>query len=162
MEYEQLAHTLLGDLKLRLENNPALSIFVKERKRFEGWIKVELCEILLKHFDDILPENEGIDVTFDQWALELKPVATNYTYPGVKTKTKNITNNVDDIIRDVAKLKARPHPNKAVLFVVFPVDHANPGWRAHLNRISRHLRQVKHENFRFVGDIPGVLYFGLV
>jgi hypothetical protein len=162
MDFEQLAHVILPNLKDKLESSQGLSVFVRERKRFEGWIKVELCEILSKRFGDVVPEDKDIDVTFDDWAVELKPVTTNYVYAGVKTKTKNITNNIDDIVSDIEKLRASTTTNKAVLFVAFPLDHTKPEWKPHLKRISQHLRELKHENVRFQGNIPGTIYLGLV
>ena len=129
MDFEELASLIFRGLKSKLEASPALAVFAKQRKRFEGWLKVEVCEALLDHSDNLTPEDRGIDVTFDDWALELKPVTTNYRFAGVETKTKNITNTIADVIGDIEKLRSRSFANKAVLFVAYPLLHDNLDWQ---------------------------------
>ena len=149
-------------MKPKLENNQGLSTFAKERAKFEGWLKVELCESLSKYFTDVIPEKSRIDVTFDDWAIQLKTVNTNIRYPGVINKTRPITKNVQGIIDDIEKLSSVTYPKKAVLFVVFPIIHDNEDWQTQLQRISRLLRKVEYLQFNFLNKIPGVIYFGLV
>jgi len=110
----------------------------------------------------LTPEARGTDLTFDDWALELKPVTTNYRFVGVETKTKNITNTIAAIIGDIEKLQSRSFENKAVLFVAYPLLHDNLDWQEQLSLISGRLRDLKHQPFRFLGGVPGEIYLGLV
>ena len=91
MEFLKIKQILFNELKPRLESNKGLAIFAKERAKFEGWLKVELIEILSNYFDDITPENNRIDITFEDWAIELKTVNTNIRYKNVINKQRPIT-----------------------------------------------------------------------
>jgi len=162
VDFEELASVIFRGLKPKLEANPALAVFAKQRKRFEGWLKVEVCEALLDHFNSLTPEARGTDLTFDDWGLDLKPVTTNYTFVGVETKTKNITKTIADIIGDIERLKSRSFANKVVLFVAYPLLHDNLDWHEQLSSIPGRLRDLKHQPFRFLGGVPGEIYLGLV
>ena len=162
MEFEDLANLIFNEIKPKLENNQGLSIFAKERAKFEGWLKVELCNSLSKYFKDVAPERNRIDVTFENWAIELKTVNTNIRYKNVKNKHRPITKNTQGVINDIKKLKSIDYTNKAILFVVFPIIHSNKNWQVQLQRISKLLREIKHVNFNFKDEIPGVVYFGSI
>ena len=177
--FKKLANIIFKEIILKMENNSGLVIFAKERAKFEGWLKVELCEILSKYFSTVIPETviskkDRIDVTFDNWAIELKIINTNYKYKNVKSKRRPITKNINGVIKDIEKLKSTNYTNytnKTVLFVVFPVTHDYEEWKKHLKKISEKLDdlkykefkfKIKHKNFRFKSKIPGVIYFGLI
>jgi hypothetical protein len=162
MEFEDLAKLIFNEIKPKVENNQGLSIFAKERAKFEGWLKVELCDSLSKYFKDVAPERNRIDVTFENWAIELKTVNTNIRYENVKNKHRPITKNTQGVINDIKKLKSIDYTNKAILFVVFPIIHSNKNWQVQLQRISKLLRKIKHVNFNFKDEIPGVVYFGSI
>jgi hypothetical protein len=49
-----------------------------------------------------------------------------------------------------------------VIFVVFPINEGNKGWFALLNRIKGMLKENRSYSFSFSGDIPGIIYLGLV
>jgi len=53
MEFEELSVLIFNEIKPKLETHLGLSLFAKERAKFEGWLKVELCDSLLKHFNDV-------------------------------------------------------------------------------------------------------------
>jgi len=162
MEFEDLANLIFNEIKPKLENNKGLSIFAKERAKFEGWLKVELCDSLSKYFKDIVPESNRIDITFKNWAIELKTVNTNIRYKNVKNKHRPITRNTQGVIDDIEKLKSSSYTNRAVLFVVFPITHCNENWQVQLQRISKLLREIKYINFNFKNEISGVVYFGSI
>ena len=162
MEFEKLSKLIFDGMKPRLENNQGLSTFAKERAKFEGWLKVGLCDSLSKYFMDIAPEKDRIDVTFDDWAIQLKTVNTNIRYPGVKNKHRPITKNVQGVIDDIEKLRSVAYLKKAVLFVTFPITHDNRYWQTQLQRISSLLRKVEYIQFNFLNGIPGVIYLGLI
>jgi hypothetical protein len=103
--FEKLAKIIFEKIIPKLENNIGVSIFAKERAKFEGWLKVELCESLSKHFPTVTPEKDRIDITFDDRAIELKTVNTSYQYENVKKKTRPITKNIQGVIADIEKLK---------------------------------------------------------
>jgi hypothetical protein len=166
MEFKDLAKLIFNEIKPKLENSQGLSIFAKERAKFEGWLKVELCDSLSKYFKDVAPERNcypcRIDVTFENWAIELKTVNTNIRYKNVKNKHRPITRNTKGVIDDIEKLKSTGYTNRGVLFVVFPITHSNRNWQVQLQRIFKLLREIKHINFNFKDEIPGVVYFGSI
>jgi len=170
--FEELAKIIFEDIKSKMENNSGLAIFAKERAKFEGWLKVELCGSLSEYFStvtsendriDVIPEKDSIDVTFDDWAIELKIINTNYRYENIKNKICPITNNINGVIDDIEKLKSTNYTNKTVLFVAFPAPHDYKKWEdKYLNEISKQLKDSKYEEFKFKNKIPGVIYFGLI
>lgn len=162
MKFEDLTKLIFRRIKPKLENNQGLSVFAKERAKFEAWLKVELCESLSKSFKDVAPERNRIDVTFENWAIELKTVNTSIQYKNVKNKTKGITKNTQGVIKDIEKLKSKYYTNKAILFVVFPITHDNKYWQKQLRKISPLLGKIQHVNFNFKHEIPGVIYFGSI
>jgi len=167
MNFESLAQLVLPKIKRKLESNPGLFIFAKERAKFEGWLKVELCNCLSKYLkDEIVPEKDRFDITFSNWAIELKTVNTNYICENVKKKTRPITKNIEGVIKDIKKLRKSDYENKAVLFIVFPLPKNKKHWQIHLKNISKHLESIKEKSFNFKNKngkpIPGVIYFGLV
>ena len=160
--FEKLAEIIFKEIIPKLENSNGIAIFVKERAKFEGWFKVELCDSLSKYFPSISPEKDRIDITFGDWAIELKTVNTNYRYENVENKTRPITKNIQRVIDDIEKLKSMNYTNKAILFVVFPVSHNNKNWKIHLQKILKLLKSVKYREFKFKNDVPGVIYFGSI
>lgn len=162
MEFENLANVIFGKLKPKLENHRGLSVFAKKRAKFECWLKVELCDSLSKRFKDVAPERNRIDITFENWAIELKTINTNIRYKNVENKTKTITKNIQGVIKDIEKLNSTNYLNKAVLFVVFPITHNNKHWQVHIKKIRSHIEKIKHRDFVFKDEIPGVIYFGLI
>jgi len=162
MEFEDLTKLIFGEIKPKLEDNQGLTIFAKERAKFEGWLKAELCESLSKHFSDVIVEKDGIDITFNDWAIELKTVNTNYRFEKVKIKARPITLNIKGISRDIEKLHRTTSTNKAILFVVFPVIAGHKTWPTHLKKVSTSLKKLEAKEFRFKKGIPGIIYFGLV
>jgi hypothetical protein len=162
MRFEKLSKLIFKKITPKLKNNKGVAIFAKKRAKFEGWLKVELCEILSKYFPSITPERNRIDITFDDWAIQLKTVNTNYRYKNknVENKTRPITMNIQEVVNDIKKLKSANYTNKAVLFVAFPVTHNNKRWISHLQKIK--LKKIKFKEFKFKNKIPGVIYFGSI
>lgn len=167
MKFEELSNTIFNEIKPKLENSQGLTIFARERAKFEGWLKVEVCDSLSKYFIDVVPERntperKKIDISFQNWAIQLKTVNTNYRYKNVEIKSRPITMNIQGVIDDIENLKSLNYDNSAVLFVVFPVTHDNETWQDHYQKISSLLREIKHVSFNFKNYIPGIVYFGLV
>jgi len=144
-QFKQTLETILDDLKTKLENSKGIAVFVKERAKFEGWLKVEVVDILCNKMDPkkITPEapdnnknitskenkkGQHIDIVFDNSALELKAVNTSYKHEGIENKTRPITDNVKQLVKDINKLRElyrEDIKNKAILFVVFPLYQNN-------------------------------------
>lgn len=162
MHFDELAHLLFSKLRDRLQQN-SVEVFVSNRARFEGWLKVEVAGILAGRGCRVIPEKDTIDITVDGWALELKTCATNYGYPGVADKeARDITRSIDGIISDAKSLQEKDRVNGAVLFVAFPLEHKNRKWQKHLSKILANVRKITHLQIQTPGGIPMVLYMALV
>ena len=56
-QFKQALQTILDDLKTKLESNRGIQVFVENRDKFEGWVKVEIVDILYnKITKNIVPE----------------------------------------------------------------------------------------------------------
>ncbi|MHA1168694.1 MAG: hypothetical protein ACTSRU_12780 [Candidatus Hodarchaeales archaeon] len=164
MDYKEIKSLLLNSLVSILERKTSLFIFAIEQAHFEGWLKVEICEILSNFSKNIVPEKSLIDLTFDNWLFELKTISTGYKSEFVKNKgSRRITEKVQSIINDIIKLKNfESGLKKAVLFIVYPNSHDKPEWQYHLAKIEKNLKQLDYRDFKFKGMIPGVIYLGLI
>jgi hypothetical protein len=162
MDFEELSKVVFEELKAKLEEHSGISIFARERAKFEGWLKVEVCDSLSKYFKDVVPERDRVDITFEDWGIELKTVNTNIRFSGVQNKTRPITKNTQGVVDDIEKLKGLPIKNKGVLFLAFPILHDNKDWQIQLQRIKANLKEIRFCPFDFKGNVPGVVYFGLI
>jgi len=161
IDFESISE-LIFDISTKIESHLGLSIFASERAKFEGWLKVELCDILSNRFQDVAPEKDRVDITFDGWAIELKTVNTNYRYENAENKHRPITKNIEGVISDIEKLQSLNYTNKAVVFLVFPLEHDNSHWQEHLKKVHDLLKELKWKEFKFKNGVSGVIYFGLV
>lgn len=157
-----------------LESKQALGIYTERRQQFEGWVQVELID-LLKEYRPI-PEKDNIDITIDnEWAIEIKVVSTNYQafYNDVygyrlhiPRGARNITDQKLSIINDIEKLHqfSNNYNNCAILLIVFPLLDNNLKWMRHDSEKSNlqiyDLIKFDHVNFSFFNNIDGILYFG--
>lgn len=163
MEFEELTDIIFPQLKEKLENHSGLSVFARERAKFEGWLKVELCDILVKYSQDIVPEKNRVDINFEDWGIELKTVNTNIRYKDAVNKHRPITKNTQSVIDDILNLSKNVlYKNKVVLFIVFPIKDDNSNWQTQLRRITTHLREIKKQEFSFKNNLSGIIYFGLI
>lgn len=167
LEFIKIKEIIFNELKPKLESNKGLAIFARQKAKFEGWLKVELVEILSNYFYDISPENNRIDITFKDkvnkdWAIELKTINTNMRYENVIGKIRPTTLNIKDAIHDIEKLKLTTYVNKVILFIAFPAENKNQKWQMHLNKIKNKLKQIEYMEFYFSNKIPGVIYLGKI
>lgn len=51
--FEELANIIFDGIIPKLKKNDGLAVFARNRSKFEGWLKVELCGVLSKHFPEI-------------------------------------------------------------------------------------------------------------
>ncbi|WP_261511764.1 hypothetical protein [Chryseobacterium paludis] len=97
------------------ENSEVISIAVKSRNKFEGWLKFELdSKLELQGFTDVFVESsyerrkDRYDLSFfkdnDFYSVELKTPNTNWNIPDVKSCRRPITKNFNSIISDTKSL----------------------------------------------------------
>ena len=71
-----------------IRNHGAVALFVRNRAKFEGWMKVELCKVLDERGWEVSPEepipgsSQRVDLKAGKWWLELKTLSTNYLAVG--------------------------------------------------------------------------------
>lgn len=162
---------ILNKLVKRIEEKKGLSIFARQRSKFEGWLKVELVDILKSKNKDVRIEHsigkKKVDVFFDNYLIELKTVNTNYRHDGVEKKIRPITDNIKGIKEDIKKIIYKKNYNKAILFVVFPLSDKDENfWGNQLNEIENEMKNKtkveKEIEFCFKNSkIPGKIYFYL-
>jgi hypothetical protein len=146
----------------RIENHIGLNQCVVERSKFEGWLKVEIIDVLQRHNYNAKPEIDRIDISFDDTAIELKTINTNYRFDNVVNKTRPITKNIQGIIHDIDELKKKEIENRFILFVVFPIKMEQKEWGFHIEKIKNELCELTLTEFKFNNGIPGALYCGKI
>ena len=162
ISFEELHDMLLPEIIKRMVKHQGLTNFASIRAKYEGWLKVELCDILSNQFDEVLPEQNRIDISFNDWVIELKTLNTNYRHNNVKKMHKPITNNVKGVINDIDKLRKIKNKKRGIIFTVYPVDEKNSYWIYHSNKITSNFTDFKIQYFTFKNGIPGLIYFGVV
>ncbi|MBK9153981.1 MAG: hypothetical protein IPM25_07145 [Chloracidobacterium sp.] len=162
MTLDDLVDATSKDLIRRISRSAALGVFAKRRAKFEGWLKVELVDILISKGYDAIPEQGLIDVTFRDVAIELKTVNTNYRDGIAENTIRPITMNINAVVHDINNLRLNPVETKFVIFIVFPsID--NDRWRRHLQRVNDALgRACCGKHFRFKSGVAGTIYYGQV
>jgi len=127
-----------------------VALAVRQRAKFEGWLKLELAECARKRgarsvqVEPQLGKGKGrADVSFAfgklRYNVELKTVNTNWEVPGVESKTRPITMNIASVIEGARKLRTGPGRG-IVAFVLFPVPTGDNRWWVYVERIARSLR----------------------
>lgn len=162
MKAEELKEATVNDLIKKINNNIGLNQFAIERSKFEGWLKVELIDSLMKNQIIAKPEVSRVDVSFENTAIELKTINTNYRFDNVKNKTRPITKNIDGILKDITDLKKNEVENRFVVFIVFPVDFSKPEWLFHLKKVEDKLLELTFKEFEFNNGIPAIIYYGKI
>ncbi|MDO9028171.1 MAG: hypothetical protein Q7U68_04850 [Candidatus Roizmanbacteria bacterium] len=164
MNFQELWDNVSQNIVDVLSTNTGLQFFAKNRAKFEGWMKVELCGVLSKYTSDIIPEKNRIDIVVENWAIELKTINTNYRCENVENKIRPITKNIQSVIDDINQLKNNSeYTNKAVAFIVFPLPQNNTDkWIQHIDKIKNELDAIKEIDFKFANNIRGRFYLGLI
>ena len=147
-------------------NKDVIEIACKQRSKFEGWLKFELIRILIENFDIIIEktvENYKIDLAItdnkgEELYVELKTCNTSYKIDGVIDKSKPITKNINNIIKDVNKLKQLNNKGK-VVFIVFPLppDKINEFIEQHLKKIEKDTGIKINHKFHELNKSYGIL-----
>jgi len=170
---ETLKEEVVPDIIKKIKKNKGLSIFAKERAKFEGWLKVELVETLLKCAsteEKVIPEQlisindskRHIDIAIEknrvkEWGIELKTVNTNYSFEDVEGKSRPITLNIESLLKDISKLRETKYQNKAILFIVFPLaQEENEEWCGKQNLeenkewCNKHVDKIRKEGIELI------------
>lgn len=162
MTAKELLDLTAIELIEKIKTNNGLCQFAIERSKFEGWLKVELIDTLLKYSKDVKPEIDRIDVSFQNTAIELKTINTNYRFVNVKNKSRTITKNIKGVLKDISKLKVKEINDRFVVFIVFPVEVQKPQWALHINKIEKELSELTFKEFEFNNGIPALIYYGRI
>lgn len=161
MTFDELSKLLEAEIPKKISQHKGLDIFVMLRSKFEGWLKVEICNILSNYTDKIFPEKDYVDIVVDNWAIELKTVNTSYKVDGVDSKTKPLSKNINSVIKDINDLKRKNYKHKAVIFIVFPLQKSNKKWQEYKEKITRNLvspLDMKEKFFKTSSGIEIALY----
>jgi hypothetical protein len=159
METDELIRTWI--VEVIQAHLPLVAIAVRQRAKFEGWLKFELAASAeLKGASSVGVESPLEDsggsrsdiVLFYKGArfdIELKTCNANWRMPGVLSRTRPITKNISGIITDAKKLQGRGG-NGIVAFCMFPVTRDDTRWTEYLDRIGGklgiQLTAARHSN----------------
>lgn len=132
-----------------------ISIAIRQRAKFEGWLKFKLADHLQKlGLSNIEVEsnyadsNNRADLGFVyngvRYDVELKTPNANWRIDGIENKGIPITKNIASIIIDTKKLEECVG-NGIIAFVLFPVPIADNRWVEYLSRISNETSKVLTE-----------------
>ena len=132
-----------GIVDILTKHEELLRIPLRQRAKFEGWLKFELaCYLDLIGMRSVAVESQGsfqhkTDIVFFKddylYSLELKTPNTNWMIPGINSSGRPITKNIQSIIDDAFKLISQ---YGIVAFVLFPVPVDDSRWELYLKRIS--------------------------
>lgn len=127
-------------------NEQVISIALKQRAKFEGWLKYMLVQCAIENnLEEIRVEakygrNKRADIYFQseniKYYVELKTANTNWKIDGIEKRTRPITKNITGIIKDAKKLK-NERVNGIVAFVLFPIPKDDTRWKDHVSRIEK-------------------------
>lgn len=134
------------------QHKPLLAIALRQRAKFEGWLKFELAAIAEKcggqsvEVESASNESNSSrgrsDLTFlfngTRYEVELKTANSNWRMPGIRNKTRPITKNVAGIVTDARKL-CRCLGRGVIAFVLFPIPPGDNRWTEYLDRIATEL-----------------------
>ena len=125
------------------KNKDKISIALKQRAKFEGWLKIELAYKLLQSYSDVKIEypypcdnRKHADIYASNALIELKTPNTNYQTDNCVSCVRPITKNIKSIIDDINKLhKLGGQHKKYISLVLFPID-AKEDYKKYTQRIN--------------------------
>jgi hypothetical protein len=127
------------------QHRPLLGIAVRQRAKFEGWLKFELAlhaehqgaaDVQVEAASDAGARSD-LSFVYDgqRYDVELKTCNTNYRMKGVLACTRPITKNIAAVVIDGKKLQRCPGEG-IVAFCLFPVEAGDSRWMDYLRRIG--------------------------
>jgi hypothetical protein len=130
------------------QHESILQIAIRQRAKFEGWLKFELGAIAEINGATVVevetPSNKGenrkrSDLSFiykdKKYDIELKTPNSNWRMAGVKNAHRPITKNISSIVEDTLKLKESSNQG-LIAFVLFPIAPNDNQWKEYIKRIS--------------------------
>lgn len=127
-----------------------LKIVVRQKAKFEGWLKFELAHYL-ENIEMSSVEVETInersrsrsDITLlhegNFYKIELKTPNTNWKIKGINSNSRPITKNIKSIIEDAKKLNSN---YGIVAFVLFPIPQNDKRWEKYIDLISEETKII--------------------
>lgn len=134
----------LNELIVRIlkDNEDLVFIAIRQRAKFEGWLKFELARKLQLSYSDLKVEypypdenKKHADIYANNAFIELKTSNTNYRFDKCESLTRPITKNISSIITDINKLRDIKNYKKYIAFVLFPIDEEEQ-YLEHIKRIE--------------------------
>ena len=134
-------------------------IAIKQRAKFEGWLKFELANELRQRYTDTCVEKcmsgKLVDVFSNNSCIELKTPNTSYRYDGCENRTRPITDNIASIINDINALK-KIGVDGYIAFVMFPIDN-NGKYQSHIKKIDANVKNSVKTVIK-INNIPILVY----
>ena len=134
-------------------------IAIKQRAKFEGWLKFELANELRKLYRDTCVEKcmsgKLVDVFSNNSYIELKTPNTSYRHDGCENRTRPITNNIASIIDDINALK-KIGVDGYIAFIMFPIDN-NGKYKSHIDKIDANVKKSVKTVIK-INNIPILVY----
>jgi hypothetical protein len=126
------------------DNKQLMRIAIRQREKFEGWLKFELANRIEKlGFNEVEIETKvewrrnRPDISFyeedDFYRIELKTCNTSWKIDGISKKGKPITDNIKGVTNDAKKLNSN---YGIVAFVMFPIPKNDIRWKPYIERIK--------------------------
>ena len=150
------------------QHKALLPIAVRQRAKFEGWLKFELALVAEQHgAQEVQVEvpyqgsKKRADLGFAfngaAYCVELKTPNTNWRMRAVPVnKHRPITRNIAGVVNDAKKLAECPRQG-IVAFALFPVPQGDAQWIKYLRRIAKNTGILLAEEkncFRWQVDLP--------
>jgi len=163
MTFEQLQNIIQNSLIPKIQNKNGLKPFLQKKRKFEGWLKVELIDSLYEETNNnILPEENRIDISIAQeWALELKVLTSSFG----RLKRRNNSKNIENVRKDLKKLQKdrySNYKNKGVVFIAFPIPINNRNeWNEIINQKLHNLVLISYA-IKFCDNTRGLIYIGRI
>ena len=153
---QQLNDILVNILKSRQD---LVFIAIKQRAKFEGWLKFELANKLNHIYSDTCVEKcmsgKLVDVFSNDSCIELKTPNTSYRHDGCENRTRPITNNIASIIDDINALK-KIGVDGYIAFIMFPIDN-NGKYKSHIDKIDANVKKSVKTVIK-INNIPILVY----
>jgi hypothetical protein len=126
------------------KNKDLLRIPIRQKAKFEGWLKFELAHYLdkigmesIEVESKVYHRRDRTDITFMHnehfYSVELKTPNTNWKINGVNDSGRPITKNIQSVIDDAKKLNST---QGIVAFVLFPIPIGDNRWIDYIDRIT--------------------------
>lgn len=157
--------TILGECLDELLGRPALGVALRQRAKFEGWLKIELAHALEQRGARVLLEAEvpgtsgpkyRADIQADfpgmgPMLIMLKTNNANFRFTGLEPRGRPVTRNFAKTAEDVDKL--RPAAGVSSTFVVFPFFPVASSAEERAEQVRPHLeRLLKGSRARLVRE----------